>query len=306
MKNIKKIIAISVAVTNLVLATTAYALETKTFDGYEGTEGGPQISISNIIGVDSYLTRPDEYLEGYTCKAPVTVTMIAEEMELFEITQIAPVENVLYYASYHPPISGNVFDWETQTIIPYRPDLEPMSYSFQKGSKATITKPGMYHVLARFGAIAGGVSVCLNVVGDVAPTASKIYVDGKEMQFEAYNIDDNNHFKLRDIAKAISGSEKQFEVSWDGEKSAINLISNSPYTEVGGELVLGDGTIKKAQQSTASIYKDGQAMGFTAYTINDNNYFELRDIGQIFNFDVSWDAETNSILIETDKEYTED
>lgn len=306
MKTTRKILATAVATATLLSAITGYALETKTFDGYEGTEGGPQISISNIIGIDPYLNRPDEYMEGYTCQVPVTVSVIADEIELFEGIQIVPVENVLYYASYHPPISGNVFDWETQTIIPYRPDLEPMSYSFQNDCKMTITKPGMYHILARYGAIAGGVSVCLNVVGDVAPTASKIYVDGKEMQFEAYNIDDNNHFKLRDIAKAISGSEKQFEVSWDGEKSAINLISNSPYTEVGGELVLGDGTIKKAQQSTASIYKDGQAMGFTAYTINDNNYFELRDIGQIFNFDVSWDAQTNSILIETDKEYTED
>ncbi len=306
MKNIKKIIAISVAITNLVLATTAYALETKTFDGYDGTEGGPQISISNIIGVDSYLTRPDEYMEGYTCQAPVTVSVIADEIELFEATQIAPIENVLYYASYQPRISGNVYDWNTQTIIPYSADLEPMSYSFQNGCKMTITKPGMYHILARYGAIAGGVSVCLNVVGDVSPTASKIFVDGKEVQFEGYNIDDNNHFKLRDIAKAVSGSSKQFEVSWDGEKSAINLVSNTPYTEVGGEMTLGDGTIKKAQQSTASIYMDGNAIGFTAYTINDNNYFELRDIGQIFNFDVSWDAETNSILIETDKDYTED
>ena len=306
MKNLKSILAVVITMLTLAITTSALAAETKTFDGYEGTEGGPQISISNIIGVDSYLNRPDEYLEGYTCQAPVTVAVIADEIELFEGYQMVPVDNVLYYVSYQPPISGMVHEYENGTVIPYNPDLEPMSYSFQKDSKITITKPGMYHILARYGAIAGGVSVCLNVVGEVAPTTSKIYIDGKEMEFEAYNIDDNNHFKLRDIAKAISGSSKQFEVAWDSEKSAINLLSNTPYTEVGGEMVLGDGTIKKAYPATASIFKDGEAMGFTAYTINDNNYFELRDIGYIFNFDVSWDAETNSILVETDKEYTED
>lgn len=306
MKFTKRILAMAVALVTLVSLTTAYATETKTFDGYDGTEGPHQISISNIIGVDSYLNRPDEYMEGYTCQAPVTISVITDEIELFQAIQMAPVNNELYYASYQPAVSGMVREYENNTVIPYSPDLEPMSYSYQKGCSITITKPGMYHVLARFGAIAGGVSVCLNVVGDVAPTASKIYVDGKEMEFEAYNIDDNNHFKLRDIAKAISGSQKQFEVEWDAEKEAINLVSKTPYTEVGGEMVLGDGTVKKAQQTKSSIYVDGKAYGFTAYTINDNNYFELRDLGQIFNFDVSWDAETNSILIETDKEYTED
>lgn len=306
MKNARKFFAVAITMLTLALATTALAAETKTFDGYNGTEGGPQISITNILGVDSYLNRPDEYMEGYTCQAPVTISVIADEIELFEATQMVPVDNELYYVSYQPPVSGMVYDWNTQSIVPYSSDLEPMSYSFQKDCSITITKPGMYHVLARYGAIAGGVSVCLNVVGEVAPTASKIYVDGKQMEFEAYNIDDNNHFKLRDIAKAISGSAKQFEVTWDAEKSAIDLISNTAYTEVGGEMVLGDGTVKKAQQSTARIFKDGEACGFTAYTINDNNYFELRDLGYIFNFDVSWDAATNSILIETDKEYTDD
>lgn len=306
MKNMKKIIATSVAITSLLSATTGYCLETKTFDGYDGAKGGPQLSISNIVGVDSYLTRPDEIMEGYACEAPVTVSLLEDNIYLFGGIQMIPVENVLYYASYRPAISGNVTNHDNNTVVPYGPELSTINYTFNKDSSMTITKPGMYHIMAFYDGVDGGVSVCLNVTADVAPTASKIYVDGKEMQFEAYNIDDNNHFKLRDIAKAISGSQKQFEVSWDGEKSAINLISNSPYTEVGGELVIGDGTIKKAKQSTSSIFKDGEAVGFTAYTINDNNYFELRDIGQIFNFDVSWDAETNSILIETDKEYTDD
>ena len=47
------------------------------------------------------------------------------------------------------------------------------------------------------------------------PTASKVLVNGKEVAFDAYNISDNNYFKLRDIALQISGTEKQFEVQWD-------------------------------------------------------------------------------------------
>ena len=35
------------------------------------------------------------------------------------------------------------------------------------------------------------------------PTASKIFVDGKEAKIEAYSIDNSNYFKLRDLAQAI-------------------------------------------------------------------------------------------------------
>lgn len=306
MKNTKKILATTVAVISLLSATTGYALETKIINAE--TEAGdiPQISISNVIGVDDYLTRPDDFMEGYTCLAPVTVSLLADEMDMFEGIQIVPVNNTLYYASYQPPVTGSVREHENNTVIPYNAELEALTFSYLKDCSMNITKPGMYHVMALSDDSALGAVVCLNVVADVAPTESKIYVDGKEVQIEGYNIDDNNHFKLRDIAKAVSGSEKQFEVTWDAERSAVDLISNTPYTEVGGELVLGDGTVKRALPSTANMYVNGKPVGFTAYNIKDNNYFELRDIGQLFNFDVTWDAETNSILIETDKDYSED
>ena len=137
-------------------------------------------------------------------------------------------------------------------------------------------------------------------------TVSKVLVNGVEVKFEAYNINDNNYFKLRDIAKVISGSEKQFEVTWDGQKNAINLESGKPYTEVGGELKQGDGTKKTATLCTSTIYKDAIAVSLGAYTINDNNYFKLRDLGKTFDFDVSWDGENNCVLINTTSSYTDD
>ena len=48
------------------------------------------------------------------------------------------------------------------------------------------------------------------------PTASTVLVDGENVAFDAYNIADNNYFKLRDLAFTLSGTAKQFEVGWDG------------------------------------------------------------------------------------------
>lgn len=137
------------------------------------------------------------------------------------------------------------------------------------------------------------------------PTNSKVMVNGKAVAFDAYNINNNNYFKLRDVAQIIRGTDKQFNVTWDGTKNAINLISNTAYESTGGELALGDGQSKQSTLSTSTIYKDGVEVSLTAYNINGNNYFKLRDLGQVFNFSVTWDGENNTVVIDTTQGYTE-
>lgn len=139
-----------------------------------------------------------------------------------------------------------------------------------------------------------------------APNRSTVLVNGEQVAFDAYTINQNNYFKLRDLAKVLSGTGKQFEVTWDGSNKAINMLSGKPYTAVGGELAQGDGTNKTATINTATIYLDGQPVSLLAYTINQNNYFKLRDVGQAFDFDVTWDGANNTIVIDTNQSYTAD
>ena len=140
-----------------------------------------------------------------------------------------------------------------------------------------------------------------------APTTnSKVIVNGDSVLFDAYTINNNNYFKLRDIAYVVGGSDKQFNVTWDGTKNAINLLSNQAYEYIGGELIAGDGTNKQYTLSTSTIYKDGVSVNLTAYTINGNNYFKLRDLGKAFNFSVTWDSANNAIVIDTTKDHTAD
>lgn len=150
------------------------------------------------------------------------------------------------------------------------------------------------------------------------PTSSTVYVNGKAVKFESYTINGNNYFKLRDLAQVLRGTNKQFEVTWnpnvlgpgvDGfvdKGGFINLISNTPYTTVGGELKAGDGKTKTCTLSKSIIAKDDVPITPTAYTINGNNYFKLRDIGQLFDFGVEWDGNRNAIMIDTNKVYTSD
>jgi len=137
------------------------------------------------------------------------------------------------------------------------------------------------------------------------PTTSNVLVNGKAVEFEAYNINGNNYFKLRDLAQAVNNTEKNFEVTWDGNNNAINLISNKPYTPVGNELSKGDGKEKEALPTTSKIYKDGEEIFLTAYNINSYNYFKLRDIAKAFDIGVTWDGANNTIIIDTSVSYVE-
>lgn len=137
-----------------------------------------------------------------------------------------------------------------------------------------------------------------------APTTSKVLVNGKAVSFDAYKISENNYFKLRDIAKVLSGTDKQFEVTWDSAKNAINLISGQSYTPVGGELATGSGANQQAVLNTSTVYLDGKQIALTAYTIKGNNYFKLRDLGQSFDFGVGWDGANNTVTIDTNTGYT--
>lgn len=137
------------------------------------------------------------------------------------------------------------------------------------------------------------------------PIAATVLVNGVKIEFDAYEINGNNYFKLRDLATVVNGTDKQFEVTYDDTKDAISLISGKRYTSCGGELSEGDAIEKPAALSTSAIYKDDVLIKLTAYTINDNNYFKLRDIAKAFDIGVTWDGETSTIGINTSISYTE-
>ena len=211
--------------------------------------------------------------------------------------------------------SFKMADYDVDGLIHYSP-----------GCTVTLTEPGDYYVIFRVEAIAGAAEAFIRVTDEpidepigepteaakpaevvtAKVTSSKVLVDGNDILFDAYNINGNNYFKLRDLAMVVSGTTKQFEVTWDGEKNAINLVSGESYTEVGGELAKGDGKDKTGSLNTAKIYKDGEEIQLVAYNIDGNNYFKLRDIAGAFNIGVTWNEITSTVGIDTSMDYVEE
>jgi len=103
--------------------------------------------------------------------------------------------------------------------------------------------------------LALGLSCVAAFAAAASPTASTVLVNGSEVAFDAYNIANNNYFKLRDLAYTLNGTEKQFEVGWDGANNAISLTSGQPYTTTGGEMTGKGGGAKEAAPTDSRIYR---------------------------------------------------
>ena len=140
---------------------------------------------------------------------------------------------------------------------------------------------------------------------NAAPALADVFVNGRQIAFEAYSIGDSNYFKLRDIAHALSGTQRQFDVVWDASLNAVNLLSDMPYNIVGGEMLPGNGAAKNAAVTASAVFLDGSPIALNAYNIEGSNFFMLRDIGKLLNFSVEWDAAQHAIRIDTSKLYGE-
>ena len=62
----------------------------------------------------------------------------------------------------------------------------------------------------------------------------------------------------------------------------------------------------KATVSSQPIYISGQRIQMEAYSIHGNNFVKLRDIGQVVDFGVIYNAATNSVYIDSAQPYREE
>lgn len=129
-------------------------------------------------------------------------------------------------------------------------------------------------------------------------TYSPIHVNGVRISCEGYKIGEYNYFKLRDLARELKGTTNEFDVEWDNEKKAIMIVEGKPY-EGEREKSTAYSWQQVAYPSEASILFNGQYVKLNGYKINDNNYFKLRDLGELLSFEVRWIQEGDIIQIIT-------
>lgn len=134
-------------------------------------------------------------------------------------------------------------------------------------------------------------------VAAVVVSPQTVYVNNIKTDFEVYNIDGNNYFKLRDIALSLNNTKSQFSVAYDASVKIITVTTGKPYIADGSELQAGADQSATARKSNQRLMVDGSVAALSAYNIGGNNFFQLRELAQVIGFSVTFNGQDNSVLI---------
>lgn len=173
----------------------------------------------------------------YADTAPVVVTA-KTAMRTFYFSYKGDIEKHIYEPKYYS-FDEYFYNFDNKQVYTQRPE----DWLFADGTTAILNEPGKYiFVVTDDGLDSSSFAgiFCVHI-GDttsetqapknlneinVKPTNSKVLVNGKVVEFEAYNINGNNYFKLRDIAKAFD-----IGVTWDGVTNTIGIDTSISYVE---------------------------------------------------------------------------
>lgn len=72
------------------------------------------------------------------------------------------------------------------------------------------------------------------------------------------------------------------------------------------EAVISEQQKFKATPSAQRFYVDSQRVELEAYAIQGHNYIKLRDIGRVVDFGVSYDPQTNSVIVTSGSPYQDE
>lgn len=131
----------------------------------------------------------------------------------------------------------------------------------------------------------------------ITHTGSSIFLNDKQVYIAGFNINGNNYFRIRDLAKSFNGTSASFEVTWNAAANQVELLTGQPYTgEAESSYVYGPSSVVP---STARLMIDGQSVDAAAYNIAGNNYYKLRDLSKLLGYEVFWLEAENSICLYT-------
>lgn len=130
---------------------------------------------------------------------------------------------------------------------------------------------------------------------------SQIYLNDKPISVVGYTIGGSNYFMIRDLAWALKDTPNCFDVTWNAGARQVELVTQCSYTQ-GRPQSPGSATAK-AVPGKSQLIVDGKAVKAAAYTIGGRNYYRLRDLGAVLNFDVYWIQDTQSICLYTADEH---
>lgn len=132
-------------------------------------------------------------------------------------------------------------------------------------------------------------------------SGQNLIFDDKETSVKGYIIKNNNYFKLRDLASLLANTDAGFSVNYIENKNIIEITREGNYTKTKDDLQELKDSNSDPNPSSQKILVDGEEISFNSYSVDGYNYFSLRELGRVIGFYVSFDKESNTVIVKSDK-----
>ena len=153
---------------------------------------------------------------------------------------------------------------------------------------------------------------------EVISTTQAVTVNGEKVDFEGFNIEGFNYFKLEDVAAAVDKN-----VTFDGKTFTIEeapaeettapteATEETPAEETAKatEATPAEETAKATEEAPAeedAAVEEGTEettdVEYSSIEVEGVEYFKLRDLADIIGFGVDYDAATSTVVITTEAE----
>ena len=131
------------------------------------------------------------------------------------------------------------------------------------------------------------------VKAEGAKTFQEVYLDGGKVDLGAYLINQRNYVKLRDVAALLTATDAKFNVGFENKK--VVITTGEGYEKLDTDLVeLPEGKVEAEMGEQAFVFNGEEKIVKTAL-INQNNYLQLRELGELIGFGVHYNEETKAI-----------
>lgn len=146
-----------------------------------------------------------------------------------------------------------------------------------------------------------GAALAVNKISVTKPvvvaSTQSITLNGVALDVEAYNINGNNYFKLRDLAYCLNETSAKFGVVYDEAADSVAIAVGEAYIPDGTELQKGEDKSSTAVKSRQTVYVDGVIADVAGYNIGGNNFYKIADLADLIGFELAYDASANTAQI---------
>ena len=112
----------------------------------------------------------------------------------------------------------------------------------------------------------------------------------------------NTYISIRDVAAALNGTSRQFNVTYDEKEKMFNLEPGKAYEPVGGENACGDGSSVDLSSAGWDLNINGKFVRYYIYEKGQDFYIKLVDLSLALGLNIEY-VSTNQLKIDTAKDF---